>query len=324
MLSTCNNLLLKNRQHISGALKKGIATTCVNNDKIHNVTVLGGGVMGAGIAQTSAQNGFNVVVVDTDEYVQKCMVSVIKSLNILAAKKFPEEVKARKTFIDSTMSRIKTTQKLDKGLVDADLVIESVVEDIDIKKGLLEQADALAPPNTIFGSNTSSLLIKDMAISTQRPDRFLGLHFFNPVWRMKLVEVIGTQETSKETLDTVLQYVKDIGKTAVKCADNPGFIVNSLLYPYLMNALRFLEEGHCTIKDIDEAMKLGAGLPSGPFELMDIIGVDTMKSVIDHWHEKYPDDPKYFPSETLNTMVSSLKLGRKTGQGFYTYKHKLY
>ena len=324
MLSNSNNLLLRSRQLITAAVKKYIATTCMHNDKIHNVTVLGGGVMGSGIAQVNAQNGYNVTVVDTDAYTQKCMVSITKSLNIISTKKFPNEVKSARKYIDDVIGNITTTQDLENGCANADLVIESVTENLDIKKDLLEKVDALAPPKTIFSSNTSSLLIQEISVLTKRGDRFTGLHFFNPVWNMKLVEVIGTSETSEETMNTILEYISSIGKVAVKCNDNPGFIVNSMLYPYLMEALRFFERGHASIQDIDAAMKLGAGLPSGPFELIDIIGVDTVKSVIDHWHEKYPDNPKYFPSETLNLMTTSKKLGRKTGQGFYTYRHKLY
>lgn len=324
MLSICNNLLRRNRQHISSVLQKGIATSSIDNEKFQHITVLGGGVMGAGIAQLNAQNGFDVTVVDSDEYVQKCLVSIIRSLNIIAGKKFPDEKKAQKKFIDDTLSHIKTTQKLEEGCVNSDLVIESVIEDLDIKRNLFQRIDEVSPEKTIFASNTSSLRIKDIAAATKRPDRFIGLHFFNPVWHMKLVEVVETKDASKVVVDAASSYVTDLGKMAVKCSDNHGFIVNSLLYPYLLNALRFLEEGHASVKDIDTAMKLGAGLPSGPFELIDIIGIDTVKNVLDHWHKEFPDDPKYFPSKTLDDMAAAMKLGMKTKQGFYSYKHKLF
>lgn len=332
MLSTGNNLLRRNRQLTSALKKATVSTTCIHHTSItahgksdiHNVTVIGGGVMGAGIAQASAQNGHSVTVVDTDEFTQKCMVSIMKSLNLLAKKKFVDEPKSSKKFIDDVMGNIKTTQSMTKGCEHADLVIESVVENLKVKKQLLKRADEVAPASTIFASNTSSLLIEDIAVGTGRLDRFAGLHFFNPVWKMKLVEVIGIEQTSDNTMKQVTSYINGIGKVPVRCNDNHGFIVNNLLYPYLLDAIRFYERGHGSIEDIDIAMKLGAGLPSGPFELIDIIGLDTVNYVCSLWHEKYPDDPKYFPIDTLTEMVQKKKLGRKTGQGFYKYKHKLY
>lgn len=325
MLSTFKYLCRTRHGIITHVFRKGVATTCVDKSGgIQNVTVIGGGVMGAGIAQVSAQNGFNVVVVANDEYSQKCMVSIWKSLDIISKKRFPTEPKSAKTWTDGILGNIQTTQKYDIGCENADLIIESVVEDLDIKKGVFQKIDPLIPQKAIVASNTSSLSIEEMSLGLQCADRFLGVHFFNPVWHMKLVEVIATNQTSENAMNAVLSYVSDIGKTAVKCADNPGFIVNHMLYPYLMESLRFMESGHASVADIDSAMKLGAGLPLGPFELIDIIGLDTVQQVISTWNQKYPDDPRFFPSETINEMVRQKKLGMKTKQGFYAYKHTLF
>ncbi|MEQ2243206.1 hypothetical protein ILYODFUR_004721, partial [Ilyodon furcidens] len=174
--------------------------------------------------------------------------------------------------------------------------------------------------HSIFASNTSSLPITDIASSTSRQDRFGGLHFFNPVSMMKLVEVIATSATSQETFDSLLSFSKALGKTPVSCKDTPGFIVNRLLVPYMIEALRLHERGHGSKEDIDIAMKLGAGYPMGPFELSDYVGLDTLKFIIDGWNEKDPDNPLFTPSELLNKLVADGKLGKKTGEGFYKYK----
>lgn len=296
-----------------------------NKLEIQNVTVVGGGVMGSGIAQVCAQSGFNVTVVDNDEYAQKCLLSIMKSLDAVSLHKFPHEPKSARKFITDVLGSLQTTQDLENGCKNADLVIEAVIEDVDIKKNMFQKIDGLAPPHTIFASNTSSLSIEEIGELTTRPDRFLGLHFFNPASKLRAVEVIRANKTSNETVESMLVFVRDIGKVPVTCRENPetaGFIVNSLLFPYLLEALRFLESGNASIEDIDTAMKLGAGLPNGPFELIDIIGIDDMKSVVDRWHAKYPNNPKYFPSDILNKLFSENKLGRKSGQGFYTYKPK--
>lgn len=280
--------------------------------------------MGAGIAQVNAQNGYQVTVVDTDEFSQKCMVQIAKSLDIISKKKFPNEIKSARNWSDDVFKNIKTTQSLSEGCRNADLVIESVIEDLDIKKQTFLKMDQLISDHCILASNTSSLSIEEISAGIKSLDRVVGLHFFNPVWRMRLLEVIGVQSTSQKTLDIILPYAESIGKVAVHCKDNPGFIVNSLVYPYLMEALRFYEQGHASIEDIDTAMKLGAGLPKGPFELMDLIGLDVVHQVIGNWNLAYPDDPRYTPSKVLDEMVKMKKLGMKTRQGFYTYKHVLY
>jgi len=178
----------------------------------------------------------------------------------------------------------------------------------------------VAPSHTIFASNTSSLPIADIALPTNRKDRFVGLHFFNPVPVMKLLEVVRISDTSEETYNSVMAWGKAIGKQTVTCKDTPGFIVNRLLVPYLMEAMRLLERGDASARDIDIAMKLGAGYPMGPFELADYVGLDTSKFIMEGWYEKYPENPLFAPVPILNKLVSEGKLGRKTGEGFYNYQ----
>ena len=288
--------------------------------EINNVTVIGGGLMGAGIVQIAAQNDFDVVIVDTeDEYLQKCMVMVRKSIDRITKKKFPDEPKLASKFVNDTLSRIKTEREPSIGVAGADLVIEAITENLDAKWKLFEVIDKAAPKHCIFTSNTSSLPIAEIAKVTSRPEKFGGLHFFNPVPLMKLVEVVKAEETSQETFDILLKFAKDLGKIPVSCKDTPGFIVNRLLVPYVLEAIRFVERGHANAQDIDTAMKLGAGYPMGPFELADYIGLDTIKFIIDGWHKKDPNNPLFNPSETLNRCIEMGKFGKKNGEGFYKY-----
>ncbi|XP_057289802.1 hydroxyacyl-coenzyme A dehydrogenase, mitochondrial-like [Hydractinia symbiolongicarpus] len=303
-------------------------TPCLLNNEneekgqIKNVTIVGAGIMGAGIAQVAAQNDFSVTIADVeDEYLQKCMVIIRKSLDRITKKKFPSEPKGSSKFIDDTMSKIATMQDPGKAAIGADLVIEAITENTSIKHSLYRVLDEAAPEKCIFASNTSSLSISDIAKATSRKDRFGGLHFFNPVPMMKLVEVIKADETSQQTFDALFQFGKDLGKTPVSCHDTPGFIVNRLLVPYMMEAIRFVERGHATAKDIDTAMKLGAGYPMGPFELADYVGLDTTKFIIDGWHAKEPENALFNPSQTLNKLVAEGKFGRKNGEGFYKYSN---
>merc|ERR1719427_754198 len=289
--------------------RRCLAVSAVDNGEMKNVAVLGGGVMGSGIAQLSAQHGFHVTVVDSDEYAQKCMVSICKSLTIISKKKFPNEAKVATRWYNDILSNIKTTQSYDSGCEGADLVIETIIECPTAKKNLYKKVDTRIADHAILATNTSSLSVQDLSENLACADRFVGLHFFNPVWYMKLVEVIGTTLTSDDTMRTAIDFVDDIGKTAVRCDDTPGFIVNHLLYPYLMEGLRLMERGHGRVEDIDTAMKLGAGLPMGPFEMMDVIGIDTVQQVIKTWNHKYPDDSRYFPSDTIEKLVREKKLG---------------
>ncbi|XP_065647324.1 hydroxyacyl-coenzyme A dehydrogenase, mitochondrial [Hydra vulgaris] len=305
-------------------LVNSTAKYCTTNDgkekNINNVTVIGGGLMGAGIVQVAAQNDFDVVIVDKeDEYLQKCMVMVRKSIDRITKKKFPDEPKLASKFVNDTLNRIKTEKEPSVGVANADLVIEAITENLDAKWKLFEVIDKAAPKHCIFTSNTSSLPIFEISKVTSRPDKFGGLHFFNPVPLMKLVEVVKAENTSQETFDTLFQFSKDLGKIPVSCKDTPGFIVNRLLVPYMMEAIRFVERGHANARDIDTAMKLGAGYPMGPFELADYVGLDTIKFIVDGWHKNNPDNPLFNPSEMLNRCVEMGKFGKKNGEGFYKY-----
>jgi len=326
MLACSLRHLNATRQSLAPILRRGLALTAVDNGDIKNITVLGGGLMGSGIAQLCAQNGYEVCVVDSDEYTQKCQVAVCKSLLIISKKRFPNEDKIANQWYNEVFNRIRTTQSYDVGCEKADLVIETIVEDLLKKQAIYKKVDGKIKEDAILATNTSSLSIADLSEGLQCSDRFIGLHFFNPVWFMKLVEVIPmVGVTSHATTERTLDFVSDIGKTAIKCNDTPGFIVNHLLYPFMMEAVRMVEREEAnSIEDIDTAMKLGAGLPMGPFEMLDVIGIDTVQQVIQTWNEKNPEDPRYFPSATIDDLVRSKKLGMKTKQGFYPYRHTLY
>jgi len=218
-----------------------------------------------------------------------------------------------------TLAKISTSTDACAAATNTDVVIEAIVENLGIKQKLFKALDDVAPSHTIFTSNTSSLPITEIAQATSRMDRFGGYHFFNPVPVMKLLEVVRIRETSDETFDTLLDLGKKLGKSTVKCKDTPGFIVNRLLVPYCAEAIRMLERGDASSRDIDLAMKLGAGYPMGPFELNDYVGLDTMKFILDGWHEKYPDEPLFQPSPLMNQLVAEGKLGVKSGEGFYKY-----
>ncbi|BFZ02770.1 hypothetical protein BsWGS_05809 [Bradybaena similaris] len=290
---------------------------------IKTVTIIGSGLMGSGIAQVAAANGHTVTIVDqTTEIIDKATASIKKSLGRVVKKKFPDDPKAQQTYISDVMSHLTLQTDANAAVKSADLVIEAIVENLDVKRQLFESLDKAASPKTIFASNTSSIPIRDIATATGRLDRFGGLHFFNPVPVMKLVEVIRIPETSDETFTALESFGKALGKKTVQCKDTPGFIVNRLLVPYMLEAARLVERGDATPQDIDIAMKLGAGYPMGPFELLDYVGLDTTKFIVDGWHKRDPDNPLYKPIETLNKLVAENKLGIKTGQGFYSYNNK--
>lgn len=277
--------------------------------------------MGAGIAQVAASTGHTVVLVDTSEDILKKSAKGIEgSLKRVVKKKFADKPEAGEEFIQKVMKNVSTSTDASSAVQNTDLVVEAIVENLKIKQGLFSALDKAAPQHTIFASNTSSLPITDIASSTTRLDRFGGLHFFNPVPMMKLVEVIKTSSTSQESFDALMAFSKALGKHPVTCKDTPGFIVNRLLVPYMMEAIRLHERGHGSKEDIDVAMKLGAGYPMGPFELLDYVGLDTAKFIIDGWYEMEPDNPLFAPSAMLNKLVAEGKFGKKTGEGFYKYK----
>jgi len=297
--------------------RRGLASSARLNAQIKEFVVIGGGLMGAGIAQVGAQTGHKVTLVDISPQVLEASSKRISdSVARVAKKQFKDDPEGGEKFKASVMDNISTDTTANKALETADLVVEAVVENMGLKQKLFKEFDALAPAKTIFASNTSSLPISEIASATSRLDRFGGLHFFNPVPVMKLLEVVRIPETSDETFNAMISWGKAMKKVTVDCKDTPGFIVNRLLVPYLMEAVRMVERGDASVKDVDTAMKLGAGHPMGPFELADYVGLDTNKFIMDGWSERYPDETLFRQSELLNKMVAEGKLGRKSGEGF--------
>jgi 3-hydroxybutyryl-CoA dehydrogenase len=280
---------------------------------IKTVGVLGCGLMGSGIAQVCAASGYKTIVREVEEgFLTKGMGRIEKFLAGGVEKgKLTADEKAR------TLGNLSGTTKLED-LRNCDLVIEAIVENIDEKAKAYGVLDAVVPKSTIFCSNTSSLCITELAAKTKRPDRFAGLHFFNPVPLMKLVEVIRGLTTSDETYRTVFSFAQSLGKEPITAPDKPGFIVNRLLVPYLLDAIRSYEHGLGTIEDIDKGMKLGTGYPMGPFTLLDFVGLDTTYYIANIMFEEYRE-PAYAPPPLLKRMVLAGRLGKKSGQGFYKY-----
>lgn len=302
-------------------LKRGLATSAGLNNAIKHVTVIGGGLMGSGIAQVTAQSGMDVTIVEVnDAALKKAETGIKTSLERVAKKLYKDKPEDGKKFVADSLGRLKLSLDLNSTISKTDLVVEAIVENMAAKHKLFSAIDPIAPQHTIFASNTSSLPITEIASVTKRKDRFGGLHFFNPVPVMKLLEVIRTAETSDDTYQKMMAWGKAVGKTTITCKDTPGFVVNRLLVPNLAEAVRMLERGDATAKDIDTAMKLGAGHPMGPIELLDYVGLDTTKFILDGWHEKFPDHPLFKPIPTLNKLVSEGKCGIKSGEGFYSYK----
>ncbi|KAF3852544.1 hypothetical protein NQZ68_006162 [Dissostichus eleginoides] len=300
---------------------RGLSSSAVRHVVIKNVTIIGGGQMGAGIAQVAASTGHAVTLVDTNEDILKKAVKGIEgNLKRVVKKKFADKPEAGEEFLQKAMQNVSISTDAGSVVQGTDLVVEAIVENLKVKQDLFGGLDKVAPAHTIFASNTSSLSITDIASSTNRLDRFGGLHFFNPVPVMRLVEVIATSSTSQETFDSLLNFSKMLGKTSVSCKDTPGFIVNRLLLPYILDAVRMYERGDGSKEDIDIAMKLGCGYPMGPFELSDYVGLDTMKFIMDGWSAANPDNPMFAQSEVLNKLVAEGKFGKKTGEGFYKYK----
>jgi 3-hydroxybutyryl-CoA dehydrogenase len=280
---------------------------------IKKVGVIGCGLMGSGITQVSAQCGYEVVVCEAN---QEILDKGLKKINTFLTKGI-ERGKVTEEQKKATLDKIQGTVKL-KDLKECDLVIEAIIENIDIKKHVFKELDGLCRPEVIFGSNTSSISIIDMASATSRPDKFLGLHFFNPVPVMKLVEIVRSIVTSDETCDTAKAFCESLGKQIITAKDTPGFIVNLLLIPYLLDAVRAYESGVATREDIDAGMKLGCNMPMGPLELLDFVGVDTTLFIADVMYDEFKD-PKYAAPPLLRKMVLAGFHGRKSGKGFYDY-----
>lgn len=254
------------------------------------------------------------------DLLKKADASISDSLARIARKLYKDKPLDAESFINDTRARLKGTTNINEAVRNADLVIEAIVENLETKQKLFKAIDEVADAKTIFTSNTSSLSIKEIASGTKRLDRFGGLHFFSPVPVMRLLEVIRTPETSAETHEQLMAFGKAIGKTCISCKDTPGFVVNRLLVPYINEAVKMYERGDADFKDIDIAMKLGAGYPMGPFELSDFTGIDIGVAVLDGWHKKFPDNKLFEPAEISRRMVREGKLGKKTGEGFYKYQ----
>jgi 3-hydroxybutyryl-CoA dehydrogenase len=281
--------------------------------EIKTVGVLGCGLMGSGIAQAAAAAGFPTVARDvTGPLLEKGRAGILKSLDRLVEKgKLPAATR------DTALGRLSFETDL-PALGDCDIIIEAVTEDLELKNRLWRELDRICGPATIFASNTSSLTIAAMAAATSRPDRFVGLHFFNPVPLMPLVEVVRTVTTSLDTFQRVFAFARALGKEPVPAVDSPGFIVNLLLVPYLLDAARALERGVGSITDLDRAMQLGCGHPMGPLALLDFIGLDTVVRIADIMFDAYRET-RYAPPPLLRRMVVVGFFGRKSGRGFYDY-----
>ena len=283
---------------------------------IRNVGVLGCGLMGSGIAQVSAQAGFPTVVVEaTQELLDRGLGGMRKSLDALVAKARLDE-RGR----EEILGRIKGAVGLE-AFRDCDLVIEAITENQPLKNETFAALDRICPPHALLASNTSSCNVTAMAAATKRPGQVLGLHFFNPVPLMKLVEVVQTILTEEKSVLAAYEWVQAAGKVPVRTKDSTAFIVNRLLVPYLLDAIRAYEGGLATLEDIDQAMKLGCGYPMGPFTLLDLVGLDTTLFVAEVMFDEYRE-PRYAPPPLLKRMVMAGQLGRKSGRGFYEYGKK--
>ncbi|HSS78574.1 MAG TPA: 3-hydroxybutyryl-CoA dehydrogenase [Thermoanaerobaculia bacterium] len=273
--------------------------------------------MGAGIAEVAARSGYDTVVREvTSELLERGLARIRGSMD-KAVEKGKLEAAAR----DQASSRLSGTVDDLSALADCDLVVEAIVENLDEKRKTFSALDVAVKEDAIFASNTSSLTITQLAMFTKRPEKFVGLHFFNPVPVMKLVEVVRTILTSGETFDRAFEFARSLGKEPIACRDNSGFVVNRLLVPYLLDAIRALEEGVGTVEDIDKGMQLGCGYPMGPFTLLDFVGLDTTYYIANIMFEEYREK-RYAPPALLKQMVLAGRLGRKSGRGFYEHGKK--
>jgi 3-hydroxybutyryl-CoA dehydrogenase len=282
-------------------------------DMIKKVTVIGIGAMGSGIAYVAAWNGYTVHVRDINqEFVDQGMNRIRQSVMTGVDKKKLTPPEGEKI-----LKNISATTELEEAAKDADLTIEAVFENMDVKKEVFSELDSICPDHTILASNTSTLSITEIASATDRPGQVIGMHFFNPVPAMKLVEIVVGDKTSDDTYTQTKEFGKSLGKTTVKATDSPGFIVNRILLPTLNEAMKIADQGIATKEDVDKAMMLGANFPMGPFQLADYVGLDVAFAALNTLYEALGD--YYKPSETLVKLVEQGNLGMKTGKGFYEY-----
>jgi 3-hydroxybutyryl-CoA dehydrogenase len=281
---------------------------------VNKLLVAGAGQMGAGIVQVSAAAGIHVVMIDiADEFIQRGMAGIEKGLGRLV-----DKGRMAAADRDAALARIMTGTDMAAG-ADADLFIEAAPEDMGIKEGLLRRASATLRPEALIATNTSSLSVSALAGFVESPERFLGVHFFNPVPLMALVEVVKGAATADATIAAARAYCERVGKTPITVADSPGFVVNRILFPMINEAVTALAEGVASAEDIDTGMKLGANLPMGPLAVADLVGLDTTRAIIESL-ERDLGDPKYRPHPLFAEYIAAGKLGRKSGAGFYEYK----
>ena len=285
---------------------------------ISRIMVVGAGIMGHGIALVGARSGFNVSLVDVhDDILQKGMDKLKRFLDgSLTRGKITQEDR------DSALSRIHPTTNLEQEAMEADFLIEAIVESKEVKSNLFARLHELCMAETIFASNTSQLSITELGLASQRPNKFIGMHWFNPPALMRLIEIPVGVKTTKETVDTVVQLSKKLGKEPFVCKDSPGFIVNRILNPWYNEGMNLLDEGVATAEYIDKAVRVGGGFRMGPLELRDLVGLDTALHVTEDLYQRLRND-KFKPAACLRQLVSAGNLGHKTGKGFYNYSKKL-
>lgn len=283
---------------------------------LRKVGVIGCGLMGSGIAQVCASSGRDVIVREVTEELLQAGLDRIRKFLAAGVQKG----KVTQAQMDQTMARIRGVTDL-REMADRDLIIEAIVENLDAKKALWKELDGICNPDAIFASNTSSLSITAMATVTRRMDRFIGLHFFNPVPIMPLIEIVRPEITSQATYERIRSFSESLGKETVTAPDRPGFLVNLLLIPYILDAVRAVENGVGTPQDLDKAMKLGCNMPMGPIALLDFVGLDTTLFIADAMYEEFRD-PRYAAPPLLRRMVAAGRLGKKSGRGFYDYSQR--
>jgi len=283
--------------------------------EIKKIGVIGAGAMGNGIAQMAAQIGCEVILRDIkEEYVERGMKNIDRFLS-----KSVEKGKIEAAQKDTILGRIKGTTEM-ADLKDVDFVIEAVIENLDLKKSVFKELDELCAPHVILASNTSSMSLTEIAAATHRPEKVCGMHFFNPVPIMKLVEIIRGYSTNDETIDITTELAKKMGKITVEVKkDSPGFVVNRIMIPHMLEAIKIVEEGIASIEDVDIAVKGGLNYPMGPFELMDLTGIDICYFVSEYFYKELNKESKWVSPNLLKTMIRANKLGRKTGGGWYDY-----
>lgn len=281
--------------------------------EIKKIGVLGAGTMGAGIAQICVEAGYPVILIDVEQsFIDKGLKGIVRNWEkaVEKGKKTAEDLEKYKSLLAISMDN--------NDFKDCEIIIEAIIENMDIKKKVFSALNAILPAETIFATNTSALSITEIAAGSGRPDKVVGVHFFNPVPAMKLIEIIPGAETSEDTVDTTMELSVKIGKDPVKAKESPGFIVNRILLPYINEAAILLQEGVASAEEIDKAMKLGANMPMGPLALADLIGLDVCLHICSYFWQEFGDS-KYRPSLAFKQKVRAGHLGRKTGKGFFTY-----